>query len=138
MVHYHRYHQLRKGAADEESQNNLVLVDCSSSGYYKRTRWPKLLSFLFLITFLSCCYVFAPLFLAPSSFTLSLSLLCKHLLTFFIFSPYFPLFLSYFTCVLIFFFFFPYFPDSPGTESDGNQDGVDVNASTCSSVSSGN
>ncbi|KAJ1430003.1 Glycosyltransferase 61 [Sesbania bispinosa] len=59
MVHYHRYHQLRKVAEsikDEESQN--PVLDCSSS-------------------------------------------------------------------------------DSPGTENYDNQDGVDVNASTCSSVSSG-
>ncbi|KAK7336532.1 hypothetical protein VNO77_17075 [Canavalia gladiata] len=66
MVHHHRYHQPRKAAVagDEESQN--LVLDCSS----KRTR-PKLLSFLFIITFLSCCYVLAPLFL-PSSFTFSL------------------------------------------------------------------
>ncbi|XP_057721146.1 xylan glycosyltransferase MUCI21 [Arachis stenosperma] len=74
MVHYHRYHQPRKASdpiitKDEESQQNLVM-DCSTSSYYKRTR-PKLLSFLFLITFLSCCYVLAPLFLPPS-FTFSL------------------------------------------------------------------
>ncbi|XP_027352096.1 beta-1,2-xylosyltransferase XYXT1-like [Abrus precatorius] len=100
MVHYHRSHQPRKAATestkDEESQN--LVLDCSSSSYYKRTR-PKLLSFLFLITFLSCCYVFAPFFFPPS-FTLSLLY-------------------------------------SPGTENDGNQDGVDANASTCSSVSTG-
>ncbi|KAG5083376.1 hypothetical protein JHK84_053414 [Glycine max] len=69
MVHYHRSHQPRKTNTDEESQNT-VMLDCSTSAYYKRTR-PKLLSFLFLITFLSCCYVFAPLFLGPS-FPLSL------------------------------------------------------------------
>ncbi|TKY62636.1 O-linked-mannose beta-1,4-N-acetylglucosaminyltransferase 2 [Spatholobus suberectus] len=72
MVRYHRYHQPRKSATesikDEESQN--LVLDCSTSAYYKRTR-PKLLSFLLLITFLSCCYVFAPLFLG-SSFPLSL------------------------------------------------------------------
>lgn len=101
MVHYHRYHQPRKANAeysikDEESQN--LVLDCSTSSYYKRTR-PKLLSFLFLITFLSCCYVFAPLFLAPS----------------------FPFSLLY----------------SPATENDVNRDGVDVNDSTCSSISTG-
>ncbi|KAK7244565.1 hypothetical protein RIF29_39389 [Crotalaria pallida] len=71
MVHYHRYHQPRKASEfihkDEESQN--LVMDCSSSVYYKRTR-PKLLSFLCLITFLSCCYVLAPLFIGPS-FTFS-------------------------------------------------------------------
>lgn len=75
MVHYHRYHQPRKGVIDsnkdEESQN--LVLDCSTSAYYKRTR-PKLLSFLFLITLLSCCYVFAPLFLRPS---FPFSLLCN-------------------------------------------------------------
>ncbi|RDX70470.1 Protein O-linked-mannose beta-1,4-N-acetylglucosaminyltransferase 2, partial [Mucuna pruriens] len=96
MVHYHRYHQPRKGATDEESQN--LVLDCSTSAYYKRTR-PKLLSFLFLITFLSCCFVFAPLFLGSS----------------------FPFSLLY----------------SPATENDVNQDGVDVNDSTCSSVPTG-
>lgn len=96
MVHHHRYHQLRKSSEfikDEESQN--LMLDCSS---YKRTK-PKLFSFLLLITFLSCFYVFAPLFLGPS---FSLSLLY-----------------------------------SPGTENDENQDGVDVDTSICSSVSSG-
>ncbi|KAK7285626.1 hypothetical protein RJT34_20402 [Clitoria ternatea] len=96
MVHYHRYHQPRKAATDEESQN--LVLDCSSSAYCKRTR-PKLLSFLFLITFLSCCYVLAPLFLGPS---FSLSLLY-----------------------------------SPGTENDGNQDGVDVIVPKCSPVPRG-
>ncbi|KAL2320730.1 hypothetical protein Fmac_029699 [Flemingia macrophylla] len=75
MVHYHRYHHPRKGATDsnrdEESQN--LVLDCSTSAYYKRTR-PKLLTFLFLITFLSCCYVFSPLFLRPS---FSFSLVCN-------------------------------------------------------------
>ncbi|XP_061357731.1 xylan glycosyltransferase MUCI21-like isoform X1 [Gastrolobium bilobum] len=99
MVHYHRYHQPRKASEfvkDEESQN--LVLDCSGSGYYRRTR-PKLLSFLFLISFLSCCYVLAPLFLRDS-----------------------------FTFSLLY---------SPGTKNDGNEDGVDVNASSCSSVSSG-
>lgn len=99
MVHHHRYHQLRKPAEyikDEESQNHVM--DCSSSVYSKRTK-PKLLTFLFLITFLSCCYVFAPFFLGPS---FSLSLLYSY-----------------------------------GPENDANQDGVDMQASICSSVSTG-
>ncbi|KAK2416906.1 protein O-GlcNAc transferase [Trifolium repens] len=99
MVYHHRYHQLRKPTEyikDEESLNHIM--DCSSSVYSKRTR-PKLLSLLFLITFLSCCYVFAPFFLGPS---FSLSLLYSY-----------------------------------GPENDSNQDGVDVKASACSSVSTG-
>ncbi|XP_019454463.1 PREDICTED: uncharacterized protein LOC109355725 [Lupinus angustifolius] len=72
MVHYHRFHQPKKASEfiykDEESQN--LVMDFSSYVYYKWTR-PKLLSFLFLITFLSCCYVFAPLFIG-SSYNLSL------------------------------------------------------------------
>ncbi|WVZ05766.1 hypothetical protein V8G54_019112 [Vigna mungo] len=77
MVHYHRSHQPRKPNADstrDEDSHTIITLDCSTSSYYiKRTR-PKLLSFLLLITFLSCCYVFAPLFL-PTSF--SFSHLCK-------------------------------------------------------------
>ncbi|OIV92318.1 hypothetical protein TanjilG_10528 [Lupinus angustifolius] len=72
MVHYHRYHQPRKAFEsinkDEESQN--LVMDCSSSVFCKRTR-PKLITFLFLITFLSCYYVLAPIFFGPS-FNLSL------------------------------------------------------------------
>ncbi|KAL9331564.1 hypothetical protein ACSQ67_001174 [Phaseolus vulgaris] len=73
MVHYHRSHQPRKPNADsarDEDSHTIITLDCSSSAYYKRTR-PKLLSFLLLITFLSCCYVFAPFFL-PTSFSFSL------------------------------------------------------------------
>ncbi|XP_027902026.1 beta-1,2-xylosyltransferase XYXT1 [Vigna unguiculata] len=73
MVHYHRSHQPRKPNADstrDEDSHTIITLDCSTSAYYiKRTR-PKLLSFLLLITFLSCCYVFAPLFL-PISFSFS-------------------------------------------------------------------
>ncbi|ESW34165.1 hypothetical protein PHAVU_001G130200 [Phaseolus vulgaris] len=101
MVHYHRSHQPRKPNADptrDEDSHTIITLDCSSSAYYKRTR-PKLLSFLLLITFLSCCYVFAPFFL-PTSFSFSL-----------LYSPVFG--------------------------NDGNSDGVDVNDSTCSSVSAG-
>ncbi|KAE9590718.1 hypothetical protein Lal_00022996 [Lupinus albus] len=72
MVHYHRYHQPKKPFEsinkDEESQN--FVMDCSSSVFYKRTR-PKLITFLFLITFLSFYYVLAPIFFGPS-FNLSL------------------------------------------------------------------
>ncbi|KAE9585275.1 hypothetical protein Lal_00017985 [Lupinus albus] len=72
MVHYHRYNQSRKASElinkDDESQN--LVMDCSNSVYYKRSR-PTLLSFLFLITFLSFCYVLAPLFIG-SSFSLFL------------------------------------------------------------------
>ena len=123
MVHYHRSHQPRKTNTDEESQNT-VMLDCSTSAYYKRTR-PKLLSFLFLITFLSCCYVFAPLFLGPS---FPLSLLCKYL------TPCSFFCLSLLLFVLI---FFSCFSDSPATENDVNRDGVDANDSPCSSVSTG-
>ncbi|OIW11464.1 hypothetical protein TanjilG_26830 [Lupinus angustifolius] len=72
MVNYHRFNQSRKASEfinkDDESQNHVM--DCSNSVCYKRNR-PTLLSFLFLITFLSFCYVLAPLFIG-SSFSLFL------------------------------------------------------------------
>ncbi|KAL5059303.1 hypothetical protein RYX36_030907 [Vicia faba] len=67
MVHHHRK---RSSDSIKDEESHIHLLDCSTSVYYKRTK-PKLLSFLFLITFLSCCYVFAPFFLGPS-FSLSL------------------------------------------------------------------
>ncbi|XP_058738220.1 xylan glycosyltransferase MUCI21 [Vicia villosa] len=97
MVYHHRKRS-SDSTKDEESHIPLMDCSCSTSVYYKRTK-PKLLSFLFLITFLSCCYVFAPFFLGPS---FSLSLLYSN-----------------------------------GPENDANQNGVDVKASTCSSVSTG-
>ncbi|KAI4300805.1 hypothetical protein L6164_034139 [Bauhinia variegata] len=66
MVHYLRYHQLRKGGEsikDEESQN--LDLDCTNSGYYKRTK-PKLSYILFLVL-LSFSFVLAPLFFGSSS-----------------------------------------------------------------------
>ncbi|PON53901.1 Glycosyltransferase [Parasponia andersonii] len=75
MVHHHHHHlrgnHWRKGQAleeDEESQT-LVVMDCGSSGYYKRTR-PKLVSLL-LLSLLSCVFVLAPhLFGSSSTFSL--------------------------------------------------------------------
>lgn len=76
MVQYHRYHTLKKcgeyakgGVLESQSLD----LDCSSSGYCKRTR-PKLFSFLFL-TLLCCCFALIPLFFGSS---FSLCLFCKH------------------------------------------------------------
>lgn len=71
--HHHHHHRWRKGQAFEEDEESQALVmDCGSSGYYKRTR-PKLVSLL-LLSLLSCVFVLAPhLFGCSSTF----SLLCK-------------------------------------------------------------
>ncbi|KAA8518155.1 hypothetical protein F0562_015629 [Nyssa sinensis] len=72
MVHYQRYHQLKKGeeAGVEDDESNITLgLDCGNSGYNKRTR-PKLISFLFL-SLLSCSLIFAPQLLNfPFNFSL--------------------------------------------------------------------
>ncbi|KAM1992978.1 hypothetical protein ACFX16_009370 [Malus domestica] len=71
MVYHQRYKQRKKGehltAEDEECQS--IIMGCSNSGYYKRTR-PKLLSFVFL-SLLSCSFVLAPhLFYPNATFSL--------------------------------------------------------------------
>ncbi|PSS21173.1 EGF domain-specific O-linked N-acetylglucosamine transferase [Actinidia chinensis var. chinensis] len=74
MVHYQRYHPLKKGGVDvfaegdEESQSIVGLI-WGNTGYNKRTR-PRLLSLLFL-SLISCSLILAPQFFScPSSFSL--------------------------------------------------------------------
>ncbi|KDP26079.1 hypothetical protein JCGZ_21112 [Jatropha curcas] len=65
MVHYHRYHQLKKGEHQNSEEDEALALVCANSGYYKRKR-PKLLSLLF-ISLLSCCLILAPYFFCSSS-----------------------------------------------------------------------
>lgn len=95
MVHhhqqYHRVNHWRKGQAlDEDEESQTLLVDCGSSGYYKRTR-PKLVSLLLLSLF-SCVFILAPHLFGSSS---TFSLLCK------LFSL-----IGFFYFVYFFFFYF--------------------------------
>ncbi|KAF8403762.1 hypothetical protein HHK36_011867 [Tetracentron sinense] len=68
MVHYHRYHQLRKGEEvgedDEESQT--FVLDCGDSVSYKRTR-PHILHLLFLFSIVSFSLVLVPELFSSSS-----------------------------------------------------------------------
>lgn len=87
MVYYQRYHQWRKGD---------VPFVCENS---KRVARPKLL-FLVFLSFMSFSFILAPLFF-PSAPTLSL--LCKFLSFFSLFSTLFLLCFSFFNvlwCIL--------------------------------------
>lgn len=73
MVHYHRYHQLKKGEVfveEDDVSSHSIVVDCSNSVYYKRTR-TKLLSLLFL-SILSCTLILLVPQLFSTSFPFSL------------------------------------------------------------------
>ncbi|KAF9596895.1 hypothetical protein IFM89_013943 [Coptis chinensis] len=73
MVHFHRYHQLKKGVQvreeviveeDEESQMNknqtqTLVLDLGNASYYRRTK-PKLLPLLLFFSLVSCTLIFLP------------------------------------------------------------------------------
>lgn len=97
MVHYPRYHQLKKGEQQRIDEDDALVLMFANPGFYKRTR-PKFLSLL-LLSLLSCCLILAPHFFFSST---AFSHLCKPLslclslcssLFFWLFS-----FLFYFIC----------------------------------------
>ncbi|KAI7997121.1 Alpha-1,3-arabinosyltransferase XAT3 [Camellia lanceoleosa] len=73
MVHYQRYHPLKKGlelvVVDEESQSSFVGLICGNSILYNKRTRPGLLSLL--LSLISCSLIFAPQFLNfPPGFSL--------------------------------------------------------------------
>ncbi|KAJ4847413.1 Xylan glycosyltransferase muci21 [Turnera subulata] len=66
MVHYYRYHPLKKGDHPPFVDDEALSFVCANSGYYKRTTRPKLISLL-LLSLLSCCLILAPHFFCSSS-----------------------------------------------------------------------
>ncbi|KAI7997122.1 Alpha-1,3-arabinosyltransferase XAT3 [Camellia lanceoleosa] len=74
MVHYQRYHPLKKGlelvVVDEESQSSFVGLICGNSILYNKRTRPGLLSLL-LLSLISCSLILAPQFLNfPPDFSL--------------------------------------------------------------------
>ncbi|XP_010269722.2 PREDICTED: uncharacterized protein LOC104606300 [Nelumbo nucifera] len=68
MVHYQRYHQMKKCGDEEEAQT--LVLECGISTYFKRTR-PKFLPPLFLFSLVSCSLLLLLLIFSSSS-TISL------------------------------------------------------------------